>query len=62
MKILKRVRVGWEYVNVTPYTDQYVIYEPIKQRCFVFDAADVPHGIEQITIADMDTKVRKFVG
>lgn len=62
MKTLKRMRVGWERVEITPYVDQYVIYEPIKQQCFVFEAADVPSGIERITLADVNTQEWKFAG
>jgi hypothetical protein len=56
MKTLKRMRVGWEGAEITPYVDQYVIYEPSKQQCFVVDAANVPNGIERITGADVNTQ------
>ncbi|MEO8613028.1 MAG: group I intron-associated PD-(D/E)XK endonuclease [Chloroflexota bacterium] len=62
MKTLKRIRIGWEYVYTTPYTDQYAFYDSTHKQCFVFGAADVPQGIEQITLADMNTKTCKFVG
>jgi hypothetical protein len=62
MKTLKRVRVGWERVETTPYVDQYVIYDPIKQQCFVFDGTDAQSGIERIALADVNIPKRKFVG
>jgi PD-(D/E)XK endonuclease len=62
MKTLKRVRVGWEQVQTTPYADQYALFEPNRKQCVLIDAVDVPAGIEHITLTDVRIARDKIVG
>ncbi len=54
MKTLKRLRVGWGSVHLTPYADQYAVYDPLLKRCFLFDAADIPPDKVRITVEPID--------
>jgi hypothetical protein len=62
MKIMKRIRVGWGSVQVTPYADQYALYDPVLNHCFLFDAVNVPLNSACITVESLDRGSGKFVG
>ena len=62
MKTLKRVLVSYAHIHATSFVDQYVIYEPLMRWYVVFDVADVPQGIERITLADVNIRESKFAG
>ncbi len=62
MKTLKRLRVGWDSVQATPYADQYAVYDSVLKRCFLFDAAEIPSGTVRIGVEMIDKEIGKFVG
>lgn len=45
MKTLKRVRVGYQTVEMNPFTDMCAVYDPGADTCHFFDAGDLPDSV-----------------